>query len=245
MPRTARATPASRSSPHQRASSSATVPSSGVMRSAASATAAPSASARPSRARATRRSARAMAAARSGRRLSRRRGRLPAAVEDCLFLNIWTTGPRPAQAQAGDGLYPRRRLFERQRHRSAQRRHARSRRAAMCVVVTVNHRLNAFGYLYLARLDPRFADSGNAGQLDLILALQMGARQYRRVRRRSSARHGVRPVGRRREDRDDDGHARRQGPVPPRGDDERAAGHRIGSAQRDRRGRGPISASSA
>jgi para-nitrobenzyl esterase len=40
------------------------------------------------------------------------------------------------------------------------------------VVVTVNHRLNAFGYLYLARLDPRFADSGNNGQLDLILALQ-------------------------------------------------------------------------
>jgi para-nitrobenzyl esterase len=40
------------------------------------------------------------------------------------------------------------------------------------VVVTVGHRLNAFGYLYLGRLDPRFADSGNAGQLDLILALQ-------------------------------------------------------------------------
>src|SRR3546814_10284456 len=40
------------------------------------------------------------------------------------------------------------------------------------VVVTVNHRLNALGYLYLARLDPRFPDSGNAGQLDLILALQ-------------------------------------------------------------------------
>ena len=40
------------------------------------------------------------------------------------------------------------------------------------VVVTVNHRLNLFGYLYLARLDPRFPDSGNAGQLDLILALK-------------------------------------------------------------------------
>jgi para-nitrobenzyl esterase len=40
------------------------------------------------------------------------------------------------------------------------------------VVVTVGHRLNVFGYLYLARLDPRFPDSGNAGQLDLILALQ-------------------------------------------------------------------------
>ena len=40
------------------------------------------------------------------------------------------------------------------------------------VVVTVNHRLNALGYLYLARLDPAFPDSGNAGQLDLVLALQ-------------------------------------------------------------------------
>ncbi len=40
------------------------------------------------------------------------------------------------------------------------------------VVVTVQHRLNAFGYLYLARLDPRFPDSGNLGQLDLILALR-------------------------------------------------------------------------
>src|SRR3546814_16568629 len=40
------------------------------------------------------------------------------------------------------------------------------------VVVTVNHRLGALGYLYLARLDPRFPDSGNAGQLDLLVALQ-------------------------------------------------------------------------
>jgi para-nitrobenzyl esterase len=35
------------------------------------------------------------------------------------------------------------------------------------VVVTVNHRLSLFGYLYL----PGFPDSGNAGQLDLVLAL--------------------------------------------------------------------------
>jgi para-nitrobenzyl esterase len=40
------------------------------------------------------------------------------------------------------------------------------------VVVTLNHRLNAFGYLSLARLDRRYPDSGNAGQLDLVLALQ-------------------------------------------------------------------------
>ena len=37
------------------------------------------------------------------------------------------------------------------------------------VVVTVNHRLNALGYLYMP---DRYPDSGNAGQLDLILALQ-------------------------------------------------------------------------
>ncbi len=41
------------------------------------------------------------------------------------------------------------------------------------VVVTLNHRLNAFGYCALARFGgAEFADSGNAGQLDLILALQ-------------------------------------------------------------------------
>src|SRR5690606_16900330 len=41
------------------------------------------------------------------------------------------------------------------------------------VVVTVNHRLNVFGYLYLAQLgDARLADSGNVGQLDLVQALQ-------------------------------------------------------------------------
>ena len=40
------------------------------------------------------------------------------------------------------------------------------------VVVTVNHRLNAFGFLYLAAIDPKtYPDSGNVGMLDLVLAL--------------------------------------------------------------------------
>jgi para-nitrobenzyl esterase len=40
-------------------------------------------------------------------------------------------------------------------------------------VVTINHRLNAFGYLYLAELgDEEFVDSGNVGMLDLVLALE-------------------------------------------------------------------------
>lgn len=39
------------------------------------------------------------------------------------------------------------------------------------VVVTVNHRLNLFGYLYLGELAKDLPDSGNAGMLDLVAAL--------------------------------------------------------------------------
>lgn len=39
------------------------------------------------------------------------------------------------------------------------------------VVVSLNHRLHFWGYLYLGDFDEQFRDSGNAGQLDLILAL--------------------------------------------------------------------------
>jgi para-nitrobenzyl esterase len=40
------------------------------------------------------------------------------------------------------------------------------------VVVTVNHRINVFGYGWLQPFDDRFRDSGNLGQLDLICALE-------------------------------------------------------------------------
>jgi para-nitrobenzyl esterase len=44
------------------------------------------------------------------------------------------------------------------------------------VVVTLNHRLNVFGYMPLGALSPlgdeRFADAGHAGQLDIVAALQ-------------------------------------------------------------------------
>lgn len=40
------------------------------------------------------------------------------------------------------------------------------------VIVTINHRLNIFGYLYLGGFDPQYRDSGLVGLLDLILALQ-------------------------------------------------------------------------
>lgn len=90
--------------------------------------------------------------------------------EDCLFLNIWTPAPdprarRPVMVYIHGGAYA---------SGSGASPLTDGRRLAATgdiVVVTINHRLNAFGYAYLARLTPRFPDSGNAGMLDIVLAL--------------------------------------------------------------------------
>jgi para-nitrobenzyl esterase len=91
--------------------------------------------------------------------------------EDCLFLNIWTPdahprADRPVMVYFHGGAYSTGSVTD------PLNDGGRLAAAGNVVVVTVNHRLNAFGYLYLARLDPRFPDSGNAGQLDLMLALR-------------------------------------------------------------------------
>ena len=98
-------------------------------------------------------------------------GRYQPQSEDCLFLNVWTADPRPAARKPvmvyiHGGAYANGSVTD-----PLNDGHILAARGDV-VVVTINHRLNALGYLYLARLDPRFADSGNAGQLDLILALQ-------------------------------------------------------------------------
>jgi para-nitrobenzyl esterase len=92
--------------------------------------------------------------------------------EDCLFLNVWTPGlereaRRPVMFYIHGGAYA---------HGSGASPlydGAELCRRGDVVVVTVNHRLNAFGYLYLQRLTgDDLADAGNVGQLDLILALR-------------------------------------------------------------------------
>jgi len=98
-------------------------------------------------------------------------GRYRPTSEDCLFLNVWSAEPdsralKPVMLYIHGGAYSGGSVVD-----PLNDGHALAARGD-CVVVTVNHRLNALGYLYLARLDPRFADSGNAGQLDLIVALQ-------------------------------------------------------------------------
>lgn len=87
--------------------------------------------------------------------------------EDCLFLNVWTpglSGRRPVMLYFHGGAY--------NTGSSANPVTDGARLATYgdVVIVTLNHRLNAFGYCYLAASG--FPDSGNAGQLDLILALE-------------------------------------------------------------------------
>jgi para-nitrobenzyl esterase len=90
--------------------------------------------------------------------------------EDCLFINVYTPGlgreRRPVMvwlhgggwsncagtAPGSDGTH--------------------LARGGDVVVVTVNHRLNVFGYLNIGGSDPRFADAGNAGVLDMVAALR-------------------------------------------------------------------------
>ncbi len=92
--------------------------------------------------------------------------------EDCLHLNVWTPAlrdgkKRPVLVYFHGGAYSNGSVNE------DLYDGVHLCRRGDVVVVTVNHRLNGFGYLYLAELGgPEFADSGNAGQLDLILALK-------------------------------------------------------------------------
>lgn len=92
--------------------------------------------------------------------------------EDCLHLNVWTPGlrdgpKRPVMVWFHGGAYSGGTSNE------PETEGARLSRRGNVVVVTVNHRLNAFGYLYLAELaGEEYADSGNVGMLDLVLALQ-------------------------------------------------------------------------
>jgi len=92
--------------------------------------------------------------------------------EDCLFLNVWTPGLRDGRKRTVM-FYIHGGAYSNGSGSSALYDGVRLCRRGDVVLVTVNHRLNAFGYLYLARFGgPEFADSGNAGQLDLVLALR-------------------------------------------------------------------------
>src|SRR5262245_5398287 len=90
--------------------------------------------------------------------------------EDCLALNVWTnslTGKRPVMVwlhgggfASGNGCYT---MYD----------GANLARKQDVVTVTINHRLNAFGYMYLAEIGgAKYVQSSNLGQMDIIAALQ-------------------------------------------------------------------------
>jgi para-nitrobenzyl esterase len=92
--------------------------------------------------------------------------------EDCLYLNVWTASldaaaKRPVMVWFhGGGYAVGSGGSVRYDGSNLARKHG-------VVVVTVNHRLNAFGFLDLSTLGSgRFAESGNVGMLDIVAALE-------------------------------------------------------------------------
>ena len=96
---------------------------------------------------------------------------IPKADEDCLFLNVWTPGldnkKRPvmvwlhgggfSSGSGGDAFSEGKNLAEK----------------GDLVVVTINHRLNVFGFLQLGEeWGQAYASSGQAGMLDIVMSLK-------------------------------------------------------------------------
>ncbi len=98
--------------------------------------------------------------------------------EDCLHVNVWTPGLRGGKLD-GKGrpvlFYIHGGAYNNGTVNAALYDGTRLVERGDVVVVTVNHRLNAFGFLYLAEmpgLAAKYRESGNAGMLDLVLALE-------------------------------------------------------------------------
>jgi para-nitrobenzyl esterase len=91
--------------------------------------------------------------------------------EDCLHLNVWTNGldarKRPVMVwlhgggfTSGNGSYT---MYD----------GANMARKHDVVTVTINHRLNSFGFLYLADIGgAKYANASNCGMLDVVAALE-------------------------------------------------------------------------
>jgi para-nitrobenzyl esterase len=90
--------------------------------------------------------------------------------EDCLVMNVWTPNPGSGQRPvmvwlhgggyaSGSGSYS---IYE---GRELARKHD-------VVAISVNHRLNVFGFLHLAQYGGKWANATNAGILDVVSALE-------------------------------------------------------------------------
>ena len=91
--------------------------------------------------------------------------------EDCLNLNVWTPAPdgkkRPVLVWMHGGGFAAGNSIEQDGYHGAN-----LARSGDIVFVSVNHRLNVFGFSDLSSAGPAFAHSGNVGVLDLVVALK-------------------------------------------------------------------------
>ncbi len=92
--------------------------------------------------------------------------------EDCLRLNIWSPGlndgkKRPVMFWIHGGAFT---TGSSQEHPSYDGENVS--RMGDVVVVSINHRLNIFGYLDLSEVDTKYASSGNLGMLDIVASLE-------------------------------------------------------------------------
>jgi para-nitrobenzyl esterase len=99
--------------------------------------------------------------------------------EDCLVINVWTPGlsdraDRPVMVWLHGGG------FSTLSGSSPMYDGASLCRRGDVVVITLNHRLNVFGFLHLADLAGRIPTAGNQGMLDIVHALRWVRQNARR-----------------------------------------------------------------
>ena len=91
--------------------------------------------------------------------------------EDCLNLNVWTpgldSGKRPVMVWLHGGGYTMGSSLESPSNDGENLAHRGD-----VVMVSVNHRLGVFGHLNLAAYGDKYANSGAAGMLDIVTALE-------------------------------------------------------------------------
>ena len=91
--------------------------------------------------------------------------------EDCLRLNVWTPGlddsKRPVLVWIHGGGFTSGNGIEQDGYNGEN-----LSRDGNIVFVSLNHRLGPIGFTDFSAVDPKFADSGNAGILDIVAALK-------------------------------------------------------------------------
>jgi para-nitrobenzyl esterase len=93
--------------------------------------------------------------------------------EDCLVLNVWSPAPARQGATLPVMVWIHGGAFMAESGGSPAYDGYNLAKAGKVVVVSLNHRLNVFGYTFLGEhADERFASSGNVGLLDITAALK-------------------------------------------------------------------------